>query len=72
MLCQIGCTRTQTLDAAHSSAKRCNLQGVGDKYNGQVGDDVATIVQFMWQHDTCAIAKFINECKCTWAPENDV
>jgi len=38
------------------------LQGLRDRYNGLFRDHAATMVQFMWQHDTRAVAQIINEC----------
>ena len=37
-------------------------QGLRDGYKGLFGDHGAIVVQFMWQHDTRAVAKFIKEC----------
>jgi len=37
------------------------LQGFKDRYNGLFWDHDATMVQFMLQHNTCAVALFVKE-----------
>ena len=69
-LCQTG----NLVNEQHLVLEGPALQGIRDRYNGVFGDHAATLVQFMWQHDTCVVAQFIEGCMDAHSdpgPQND-
>ncbi len=50
------------MDEQHLEFECPALQGIRDISNGLFGGHAAAMVQFMWQYDARAVAKFIKQC----------
>ena len=52
----------QSGDEQHPVFECPALQGIKVRCNGLFGYHATTTLQFIWQHDTRAVAQFIREC----------